>query len=345
MKLEMVDLPGLAWSTKRLADGTRCTYYYAWRGGPRLFGEPGTPEFVAAYHAARSAQKAVPQDTLRAVIVAYKSSQDFKSRPAKTRKDYLRYIAAIEEKFGTIPLKALKDARCNAAFLDWRDNLTCGPRSKDYHWTVLKMILNWGANRGLLQWQAPARTKKLYKADRSEMIWLTADIAAMRKACSHELAWALDLALLTGQRQGDLLKLTWSQAREGWLVLKQGKTNARVQIPVKGDLATLLAEMPRRAVTILTNSRGCPWTEDGFRASWTKAFGSAGLSDLHFNDLRGTAVVNLADAGCTVPEIASITGHSLKSVNSILEKYWTRTRAQAENAVAKLVAFKAKSGT
>ena len=28
------------------------TYYYAWRGGPRLRGEPGTPEFVASYNEA-----------------------------------------------------------------------------------------------------------------------------------------------------------------------------------------------------------------------------------------------------------------------------------------------------
>ncbi|SEM02487.1 hypothetical protein SAMN04515666_106506 [Bosea lupini] len=43
----------------------------------------------------------------------------------------------------------------------------------------------------------------------------------------------------------------------------------------------------------------------------------------------------LAEAGCTVPEIASITGHSLKTVNTILEKYLSRTRALAEAAMAK----------
>jgi hypothetical protein len=44
----------------------------------------------------------------------------------------------------------------------------------------------------------------------------------------------------------------------------------------------------------------------------------------------------LAEAGCTVPEIASITGHSLRSVETILEKYLARTRALAESAIAKL---------
>jgi integrase len=306
---------------------------------------PGTPEFVASYHAAHAARKAAPPGTLMAVIAAYKASPDFKGRPPRTRKDYLRCIAGIEEKFATLPIAALKEPRVNAVFLGWRDKLTCGAKWQDYHWTVLKIILNWGRDRGLLQWQAPSRARKLYRPDRSEKVWLASDIAAMGKACSPELSWAMELALLTGQRQGDLLLLTWTQLREGWLVLRQGKTKARVEIPLSGALGALLARIPKRAVTILTNSRGLPWTEGGFRASWAKAFHAAELAELHFNDLRGTAVVNLADAECTVPEIASITGHSLKSVNTILEKYWTRTRTQAANATAKLEDFRAKSRT
>lgn len=43
-------------------------------------------------------------------------------------------------------------------------------------------------------------------------------------------------------------------------------------------------------------------------------------SRLRFNDLRGTAVTLLAEAGATVPQIASITGHTLESVTRILEK-------------------------
>jgi hypothetical protein len=44
----------------------------------------------------------------------------------------------------------------------------------------------------------------------------------------------------------------------------------------------------------------------------------------------------LAEAGASVPEIAAITGHSYRTVNSILEKYLPRTRHLAEMAMAKL---------
>jgi len=44
----------------------------------------------------------------------------------------------------------------------------------------------------------------------------------------------------------------------------------------------------------------------------------------------------LSEAGCTVPEIGTITGHSLKEVERIIEVYLARTRTLAETAIAKL---------
>nr|WP_232520785.1 hypothetical protein [Rhodobacter sp. CZR27] len=56
-----------------------------------------------------------------------------------------------------------------------------------------------------------------------------------------------------------------------------------------------------------------------------------------FHDLRGTAVTFLALAGCSVPEIAALTGHSLKDAEAILSKHYLgRDRRLGESAVAKL---------
>jgi hypothetical protein len=62
----------------------------------------------------------------------------------------------------------------------------------------------------------------------------------------------------------------------------------------------------------------------------------AGIDGLHFHDLRGTAITMLTEAGCTIPEIAAITGHSLKHVTHILETYLSRTRQLADAAIIKL---------
>jgi integrase len=110
-------------------------------------------------------------------------------------------------------------------------------------------------------------------------------------------------------------------------------------VPVFSDLKARLDATPRRAVTILTTQAGLPWTPDGFRASWGKAALKAGIRGLTFHNLRGTAVLRQALAGCTVPEIATITGHSIRDVQSILDaNYLHRDVALAESAVRKLEA-------
>ena len=89
----------------------------------------------------------------------------------------------------------------------------------------------------------------------------------------------------------------------------------------------------KRSTIILTNSDGKPWSQDGFRASWGKACRKAGVVGVTFHDLRGTAVTRLALAQCTEAEIATITGHSLRSVRAILDThYLARDPALGESA-------------
>jgi integrase len=89
------------------------------------------------------------------------------------------------------------------------------------------------------------------------------------------------------------------------------------------------------AAQILTMANGRPWRANTFRHDWAAARDAAKITDLHFHDLRGTAVTMLAEAGATIPEIASITGHSMAHVATILEKYLSRTRALADAAIKK----------
>jgi hypothetical protein len=61
----------------------------------------------------------------------------------------------------------------------------------------------------------------------------------------------------------------------------------------------------------------------------------AQIVDLHFHDIRGTTVTMLAEAGCTLPVIVSINGHTLRRAQDILDKYLARTSELAESAIAK----------
>src|SRR5262245_46364013 len=111
-----VRLKGLNSKHKRLADGSFKTYWWAWKGGPPLRGEPGTPEFMASYNQAVAAKIAQPRGTLLSVLLQYQDSDDFRSLADSTRRSYVPLIIRIEKSFGDFPLSALTDRRSRAVF-------------------------------------------------------------------------------------------------------------------------------------------------------------------------------------------------------------------------------------
>jgi integrase len=52
-----------------------------------------------------------------------------------------------------------------------------------------------------------------------------------------------------------------------------------------------------------------------------------------------TAITRLAEAGCSIPRIASITGHKLESCQSIIDRYLVRTSAMAREAFAQRLEY------
>jgi integrase len=347
----MKNFPGVASAIKTLADGTQRKYFYAWRGGPLLKSEDGSPlqpndpRFFVAYTDAHRTRKTPAQGTMFNLVALFRSSTEFTSCADKTRKSYNRYLKLIENEFGDMTNEVVEHPKARGEFKAWRDKLADKPRTADYAWTVLARVLSVAKDRGKIAINVCERGGRLYEADRAEIIWTADHIKAFCGTASAELQAALLLALWTGQRQGDLLRLCWTNYDGTHIRLRQSKGRKRVTIPVGTPLKLALdaakAELKSsdaKAITMLVNSRGKPWTEDGFRASWGTAFSKAGLTDdLHFHDLRGTAVTRLALAECTVPQIAAITGHSLKDVEAILDAHYLGGKIElAEAAIKKM---------
>jgi integrase len=336
-----VRLKGLNSKTKTLADGTKRTYYYAGKGGPRVHGEFGSAEFIANFLAATKVKRRQTSDTLLRIIREYQQSEAFTNLAAHTQKGYETNIGKIAEEFGDLPLAALKDKRAKGDILRWRTRLARNStRQADYAMSTLSRILSWGMEMGDVDANPCLGIKRLYNGNRKENVWSLDQEKALLDVASAPLRLAMVLALWTGQRQGDLLSLRWTDYDGTYIKLKQSKTGTKVKIPVARPLKYLLDSTVRRSDRVLVNLDGVPWKPSGFRASWRKACIKAGIPSgkdgRTFNDLRGTAVTRLALAGCTEAEIATITGHSLTQVRSILdEHYLYRDPKLAENAIRK----------
>ena len=334
-----VRLKGINSHTAKLADGTTKTYWYAWNGGPRLQGQPGTPEFMASYDEAVAQKITAPAGLLFSLLQAYQTSEDFRQLAERTQDDYKRIIQKeIEPEFAELPLSGLTDKRTRGIFMGWRDRLAIKSRRQaDYAWTVLARVLSWSKDRGKIAVNPCERGGRIYSGSRAENIWSAEQEATFLKSAPAHLHLPLMLALWTGQRQGDLLRLPWSAYDGIRIRLRQSKTGSRVVVPIGAPLKVALDAAEKRSTIILTTIDGTPWTAAGFRASWRKACAKVGIKGVTFNDLRGTAVTRLALAECTEAEIATITGHSLRDVRSILDAHYLhRDPALAESAIRKL---------
>ena len=145
--------------------------------------------------------------------------------------------------------------------------------------------------------------------------------------------------------------MRWSDINEGLIAVVQGKTTKKLRIPVHKQLKVLLATLEARLrerrgdtgrdldlrychESILLNTRGKPWTPDGFKASWSEQLNKPIMDELRrrqlvFHGLRKSAVVFLLEAGCTDAETTAITGQSRDMVEHYAKQVNQRKLAAA----------------
>jgi hypothetical protein len=223
------NLKGVFPTYKVLKDGTRKTYWYHRATGRRLHGEPNSPEFIAEYLAAERSilDRLGHGGTFNGLIREYTLSEEFQRNLApSTQIEYQRMLTKAETKFGNMPIEALEDWRVRQDFLDWREKVAknSGPREADNCFSAISTMLTWAVEHGRLSTNHLKGFKRLYHSDRSEIIWLPEHIDALMQVAPVEIQRALILALHTGQRQGDLLRLTWSAYDGERIRLRQGKS-------------------------------------------------------------------------------------------------------------------------
>jgi integrase len=346
LKRNMVEVP-LKGVHKVKAKGR--LYYYAWRGGPPIkdaegnYLAPGDPGFLTAYNDLVAETRSSDKTRFAWLVEKYKGSDEYKALADSTKRVWGPWLDKIKDHFGKLRISQFdRTEKLRPIIRKWRAKWSKQPRTADLGMQVLSRICSHGVDpEGVLTSNPCIGIKHLYKGDRSDIIWLDPDIAVLKEHTSKEVAWAVDLAAHTGLRMGDLLRLSWSHVGENEITLytSKGKKQRLVAIiPLYDALRTLLDAIPRRATTVLTNTRKRPWTTDGFGTSFDDAKIAAKMKpnptikgdntpdlDKHFHDLRGTAATKFYIAGIPIRSIAEIMAWDEESVEKIIRRYVNRT--------------------
>jgi hypothetical protein len=207
----------------------------------------------------------------------------------------------------------------------------------------------------------PALGLGLMQTEARLVLWLPKQVelfvATADRLNLHSIGDAVITGLHTAQRQGDVLSLPVHIFTKGRIALSQAKTKALIDAPMTPamrDRVTKILDRRKlgevtRVDTLILREDGTRYDKRSFNRGFCEVRAEAAKEDsamlgLKYLDLRDTAVTRLALAECTMAEIAAITGHSLKTIQSIMKHYLVMQPEMADAAIRKLTRWMEREG-
>lgn len=348
-------LPGVHRVRKDLARGRVAEYWYAWRGGPQILKVVETSDARLAQAVAAAAAAAVvkhaevtaPGDRsdsrffhglVTRYLIAMDEDQGLAPRTKSDRRKHLDRARAPDQ-LGEMEVRAFESRHARKFLIDWRDRFKATPKTADDLLGAVSTVLTWTVERGELARNPVEEFPRLYHVNRAEIVWEPHHLATLLQFADPEFALAVRFAALTGIREGDLMNVPWTAIGDSAIVWQTNKSNRRrtIVVPITPGLRALLAEIPKRATTILTSRKGKPWKAAGLAAGLRRARLAvlahvqkvhgpetpSPIEGLRFHDLRGTAATNFIRAGLELSDVATILGWKLDRVREIATRYVT----------------------
>jgi len=248
--------------------------------------------------------------TVSAILDRYEAECLPKLAP-RTRKDYARHLQHLRREFGHRIAEELKP-KDFGPFLQVKK----GPVQRVRQLAVLSAAFTQAVSFWYWIPSNVLRDVKRPKSRPRDRLILDEEFQGCKASAPKRVQLAMMLALLTGQRQGDIISFKWSDIRNMELHVYQQKTGKRLAIGINPDLEAVLDECWKLkggggagSEYVLPTRTGKPYTSEGFRACWQrvmKRWMRLGNENFHFHDLRA-----LAATRCKTPEEAMrLLGHT-----------------------------------
>ncbi|KQW31785.1 site-specific recombinase [Rhizobium sp. Root274] len=277
--------------------------------------------------------------TLGMLIKKYRASPKFKKRAERTRADYQRVFDWLQPIDDT-PLE--KFTRSFVAKIRDRAELKKGFRFANYVRSVLSLLFNWGLEYDYVK-ENPVeavsvaeRPKNLADANRP---WTDHERETVLASLPPQMVLPISLMMFYGLDPQDALQLPRTAVSSAGIDTRRHKTGQPVYLPLFEPVRAALATAPKHdAITLCANSRGKPWTYNGFSTNWDKLKkklekSGAVQPGLTLKGLRHTVGTILAEMEKDNGTIALVLGHATEAMAKHYSRRADRSR-QTQSAVA-----------
>lgn len=246
---------------------------------------------------------------------------------AKTWAEYERMALKIKKAFQNFNVEQVRPKHA-AEFLD--TNFNTKPNTANKYRALLSLMMQFAVRKGLIDIN-PVREIAGYPEAKRDRYITDDELLRIKAACTGRTAemtrCLIDLAYITAQRFGDLLRLRWSDVTEEGIYFYPSKTvnssGVRLLIERTADLTAVLERAKAgkvKGMTVIHAMDGSQYTYSGAQSAWRRACEAAGIEDAHFHDLRAKALTDAKRQGLDAQGLGghtteAMTAHYVKARN------------------------------
>ena len=218
------------------------------------------------------------------------------TKAPRTQRDNLQELDRLRSVFDAVLIDSIKPHHVRA-YLDKRGQSAKARANREK--ALLSHLFNKAREWGYTDATNPCQGVKGFTETGRDRYVTDEEFVAVRSKADPTLCDAMDLALLTGQRPADVLKILRSDIRDGALFVKQNKTGAKRAIELIGQLANVVERIlsrPRVRVSayLIQDDDGKPLSMLAMRSRFDKARSAAGVS-FQFRDIRAKTASDTGD--------------------------------------------------
>lgn len=305
-------------------------FYFRVGKGKRIrLPAPNEPDFMEAYQAALSGAdlKKQPRElpkTIGWLIARYMESAEWTKLEPATRKQRSNIFHRIVEKTddsgrktGNEPFNLIT----RRAIMDGMEDRAETPAAANNYLKSMSSLCKWAVRNGHMDFN-PAEGVPKFKLDGDGFPpWAIEDVRAfcITWPIGTKQRLALELAMHTGLRRSDLVRVGRQHMRGNVLTIGTQKTKARIAVELPQRVMDIIAATPTGDLHFLVTDYGKPFAVAGFGNWFGDAARKAGI-EKNSHGLRKLAATMAANGGATAHQLMSQFGWS----NSKQAEVYTR---------------------